>query len=298
MFQFPRVIAIILTWNQKEDTLRCLRSFRVVEYPNLLVILVDNGSNDGTRRAVKEEFPEVQIIANPVNAGVAGGRNIGIDFARKHLAYDYLLFIDNDTVVTRDFLRTLVQALEANPSAGIATPKVHLLDNDGIIDNAGGGLVNFYTGRTFPRGHGEVDRGQYDGLETPPCFPAGISLVRRAVIEKCQGFDLAFNPYGPEDLDFSLRAKAHGFTFRFVPKALVYHRGTKSGFKGYSPEYAAIKGRNLRRFMKRHATWYQWLCFNALLPVLGLRTIAREIARGNVKAPFHLIRGYWRANRK
>lgn len=298
MFHPPRVVAIILTWNQKEDTLRCLRSFRAVEYPNLQVTLVDNGSIDGTCQAVQKEFPSVQIIASPVNAGVAGGRNLGIDYAGKYLEYDYLLFIDNDTVVTADFLRLLVQALESNPGTGIATPKVYQLDSDRIIDNAGGGIVNFFTGRTFARGHGEVDQGQYDALETPSCFPAGITLVRRAVIEKCGGFDPAFNPYGPEDLDFSLRAKAYDFTFRFVPKALVYHKGTKSGFKGYSPEYAAIKGRNLRKFMRRHATWYQWLCFNALLPLLALRTIGREMVRGNFKAPFNLIRGYWRADRR
>jgi hypothetical protein len=290
----PLVVALVLTWNQKEDTLRCLRSFQSVDYRKLEVVLVDNGSNDGTRESVNNEFPSVHVVSNPFNSGVAGGRNIGIDYANRHFAYDYLLYIDNDTLVTRDFIHPLVEALETNASIGIAAPKLYTLDEEGVLDSAGGANVNFWTGSTGRRGYGEIDRGQYDTPDTPPCVPAGIALVRRAVIDKCGGFDTEFNPYGPEDLDFSLRAKAHGFTFRYVPASVIYHKGNKTGFNTYTPEYAAIKGRNLRRFMKRHATKFQWFCFNGLLPLLALRTIVREIARGNAKAPFQLLARYWR----
>jgi GT2 family glycosyltransferase len=291
----PLVVALILTWNQKDDTIRCLRSFQTVDYPKLEIVLVDNASNDRTADSVSEEFPNVHVVRNLTNAGVAGGRNIGIEFAERHFTYDYLLYIDNDTIVTRNFLRPLVNAMQADRNIGIASPKLYILNEDGVLDSAGGSNVNFCTGSARSRGHGEIDQGQYDGLETPACIPGGIALARRNVIEKCGGFNAEFNPYGPEDLDFSLRTRELGFSFRYVPEAVIYHKGNKTGFGAYTSEYAALKGRNLRKFMKRHATRYQWICFNALLPLLAFRTMVREIARGNAKAPLHLLRAYWRS---
>ena len=289
----PLVVVIILTWNQRDDTVRCLRSFQTVNYPRLEIVLVDNASNDGTAESVFEEFPSVHVVRNPTNAGVAGGRNVGIEYATHHFAYNYLFYIDNDTIVTRNFLRPLVDTMEADQNIGIAAPKLYIMNEERILDSAGGSNVNFYTGSTGRRGHGEIDRGQYDGPDTPACVPSGIALARRAVIEKCGGFNAEFNPYGPEDLDFSFRAKEYGFSFRYVAASVIYHKGNKTGFGAYTSEYAALKGRNLRKFMKRHATSYQWLCFNALLPLLALRTVIREMVRGNAKAPLHLLRGYW-----
>jgi GT2 family glycosyltransferase len=163
-----------------------------------------------------------------------------------------------------------------------------------VLDSSGGSNVNFWTGSTGRRGYGEIDRGQYDTPDTPECIPAGIALARRNVIEAGGGFNSEFNPYGPEDLDFSLRAKELGFSFCYVPGSVIYHKGNKTGFSTYTSEYAALKGRNLRRFMKRHATPLQYFCFNALLPLLALRTLVRETTKGNLKVPFQLLRGYCR----
>jgi GT2 family glycosyltransferase len=291
----PLTVAIILTWNQKDDTVRCLRSFQTVEYPRLEIVLVDNASDDGTVESVFEEFPNVHVVRNSANEGVAGGRNIGIAYATRHFAYDYLLYIDNDTVVTRNFLRPLVNTMEGDRNIGIAVPKLYIMGEERVLDSAGGSNVNFWTGSARGRGYGEIDQGQYDGPDTPACVPCGIALARRSVIEICNGFNAEFNPYGPEDLDFSLRVKEQGFSFRYVPASVIYHKGNKTGFGTYTSEYAALKGRNLRKFMKRHATRYQWVCFNALLPLLALRTLIREIARGNAKAPLRLVRGYLRS---
>jgi len=290
----PLVVAVILTCNQKEDTIRCLRSFRFVEYPRLEIVLVDNASTDDTREAVNQEFPNVHVIYSRSNVGVAGGRNLGIAYARDHFAYDYCFYCDNDTVVAKDVLGPLVAALEADPTIGIAAPKLYIMHEENRLDSAGGSNISFWTGQTGRRGYGEIDRGQYDGLAIPACVPAGIAMARRKVIEKCGGFDSQFNPYGPEDLDFSLRVKEEGYSFRYVPKSIVYHKGNKTGFGGYNAEYAALKGQNLRKFLKRHASTLQWYCFHLLLPLLGLRTIFREVTKGNFKAPFQLARGYWR----
>jgi GT2 family glycosyltransferase len=293
----PLVVVVILTHNQKEHTLQCLRSFRDIEYSNVQLILVDNGSNDGTEEAVKAEFQSVHFVKSSENKGAAGGRNLGIKYANSNFDYDYLLTIDNDTIVEKNFLRPLVEALEAHPEAGLASPKLHLIGQKDVIDSAGGSNVNFYTGSTLARGHGQKDYGQYDDCETPSCIPSGIVLIRPEVIRQCAGFDEAFDPYGAEDLDFAFRAKAAGFSFRFVPGSLVHHKGTKTGFYDYTPAYAVIKGRNLKLFVKRHSTICQRICFHILLPFLGVRTLIREILNGNPLAPLYFVRGFLGKNK-
>jgi GT2 family glycosyltransferase len=291
--QVPTVVAVVLTLNQKADTLRCLRSFQAVAYPELEIVIVDNGSEDGTVEAVRTEFPNVRLVVRPENEGAAQGRNRGIDYANEHIAYDYLLFVDNDTEAAPNFLSLLVEDLEQYPQVGFGSPKIYQMEGENVLDDAGGCDVNFYTGSTAKRGYGEVDRGQYDIPVDPRRIPAGpCVLVRRAVIDKCDGYDVAYDPFGLEDLDFTLRGRRHGFTFRFVPGAHIYHKGNRTGFTGYDARFAAVKGRNLRRFVRRHATPFQRFCFNALLPVLGVRTVLREAMRGNFAAPYHLIRAY------
>lgn len=293
MPQAPPVVVIILTLNQKEETLACLASFRSVRYPNFRIVLVDNASTDGTADVVAASFPAVQLVRSAVNAGVAGGRNLGLAHAAQQFPYDYALYIDNDTVVDAGFLDPLVEALEQDPRAGIAAPKLLMMGRDKVLDSAGGSQINFWTAQTNRRGYGQLDRGQYDGPEVAPCVPAGIALARRSVLEACGGFDSAFHPYGPEDLDFSLRARDAGFSFRYVPASIVYHKGNKTGFGGYTPDYALIKGRNLRRFMARHATRAQRAFFTCILPLVAVGIFIRQAARGNPRAPLQLLRGYW-----
>jgi len=290
----PLVVVIILTFNQEELTLRCLRSFKDVTYPCVETVVVDNDSKDDTEISIKREFPKIHFIKSPVNKGVAGGRNLGIQYVENRFDYDYLLIIDNDTVVEKDFIDLLVQKLESDQTAGIATPKIYRLDEKNVIDEVGGTLVNFFTGSTFRMAHGEVDKGQYDAYQiVPNTVPSGCCcLIRRAVIKDCIGYDEFFYPYGFEDLDFSLRARNKGHSYRFVPDSIIYHVGSKTSFSGYSLRYAKIKGKNLKYFMKRHCTKMQWICFNILLPILGLRTLFREIARGNPLSAFNLVIGY------
>ncbi|GAB4332559.1 MAG: hypothetical protein Kow0089_00500 [Desulfobulbaceae bacterium] len=289
----PPVVIVTLTCNQKEVTLAFLESVSRCTYDNLRVILVDNGSGDNVREAVEKRFPEVIVLRNETNLGAAGGRNTGIDYAVRNLEFDYIMFMDNDIVVRPDFLDHLVRGLEscADPSVEIASPKLYLMNTERTIDCAGGARLNFYTGSTLTRGHGEEDRGQYDTERFPRCVPTTV-LMRRRALERAGRFDVSFDPYGYEDLDFVLRANPHRTPFLFVPEAVVYHLGSKTGFAGYTPEWTKLKGRNMRRFFRRHATNFQWLCFNLLLPLLGMKTVFRELRRGNVRAVLSLARGF------
>ncbi len=296
---YPLVVAVILSCNQKKVTLDCLASFSTSDYPNIQIILVDNGSTDNVAEEVQQRFPGVVVLRNKVNIGAAGGRNTGIDHARDHFDFKYVLFIDNDVVVRPDFLTKLVTGLQScsNPLVEIASPLVYQLGTEKTIDSAGGAMLNFYTGSTQTRGHGEEDHGQYDFDRFPPCVPTTAVLMHRCALDRARHFDISFDPYGYEDQDMVLRANPDRNPYLFVPEAVIYHLGSKTGFSGYTADYTRMKGQNMRRFFKRHATSFQWFCFTILLPFLSIKTIARELRRGNVKTILNLARGFFGGGR-
>jgi len=291
---FPSVVIVALTCNQKKVTLDFLESFTACAYPNKQVIIVDNGSEDGVREEVNSRYPEVTVLRNETNLGASGGRNTGIEYALRNLDFTYILFMDNDIVVRPDFLTRVVEGLETCPdsSVEIASPMIYRMGTDRNIDSAGGAMLNFYTGSTQTRGHGETDTGQYGSERFPACVPTTATLLHRKALERAGNFDVSFDPYGYEDLDMILRANPARNPYLFVPEAVVYHLGSKTGFAGYTAEWTRLKGKNMRRFFKRHATPFQWFCFNLLLPLLGLKSVFRELRRGNIKAVFALARGF------
>jgi GT2 family glycosyltransferase len=290
----PLVAIIILTCNQKQVTLNCLESLSACTYENKQIILIDNGSEDGVNAEVNQKYPHVTVLRNEVNLGAAGGRNTGIEYALHHLDFTYIMFMDNDIVVMPDFLNKLTEGLESceDPTVEIASPLLYQMGTEKIIDCAGGAKLNFFTGSTQTRGHGEFNAGQYDNERFPKSVPTTTVLMNRKALVRAGSFDVSFDPYGYEDIDMVLRANPDNGPFLFVPDAVVYHLGSKTGFSGYTADYTCMKGQNMRRFFKRHASSFQWLCFNLLLPFLSMKTIVRELKRGNVKALFGLIKGY------
>lgn len=293
----PLVAIVMLTCNQKQVTIDCLKSFENCSYTNLEIILVDNGSEDGVQDEVNKQFPHVTVLRNETNLGAAGGRNTGIDYVLQQLDFTFILFMDNDIVVMPDFLDKLVQGIAqcGNPDVEIASPMLYQMGAGKIIDCAGGAKLNFYTGSSQTRGHGEVDTGQYNDEKFPKCVPTTAVLMHRRALERAGCFDVIFDPYGYEDMDMVLRANPGIAPFLFVPEAVVYHLGSKTGFTGYTVEWTRVKGKNMREFFGRHASSFQWFCFNCLLPFLGLKAIVRELKRGNAKAVFSLAKGFFGA---
>jgi GT2 family glycosyltransferase len=119
----PKVHIIILNWNQREMTVDCLNSLKKLDYADVEIVLVDNGSTDDSIEVIKENFPEITLIENKENLGVAGGRNVGFRYALQGSA-DYVLFLDNDTIVDKNFISELVKVGEDHKDAGIITGKI------------------------------------------------------------------------------------------------------------------------------------------------------------------------------
>lgn len=289
----PRVAVLLLTYDQPADLFACLDSLLALEERRAFEILVwENGSGSETAPAMARRFPGVRYHVAGRNLGVAGGRNAAAALAAELWDPTHFLFLDNDMVVEPGFVRELAAAHRDRPRLGQAQAKLRMMARPAVLNDGGGCDVRFWLGRTRPVGIGEVDRGQYDTVR--PCVAAGgATLVRRSVFEELGGFDTTFNPYGPEDLDFSLRLRRAGYEALFIPAAVAYHRYSRTYVgKGFTAAYARGKARNWFRLMARHATPLDWLGFLALgAPLAAVRTAAREIRKGNAAAIPALLRG-------
>ena len=290
----PAVALILLTLDQRSKTLRCLSSLARVEQPPMRVVLWDNGSRDGTAEAVAESFPEVLVQRSAENIGVASGRNAAARLAASAFSPPFLLFLDNDMEVTPGFLSALLAAVAQDDRLAQATAKIAFLGDRSRLYGAGGCYISFWRGLTGHVGYGETDRGQYDA--PADCLPSGgCMLVRTAVFEEIGGFDTAFDPYGPEDLDFGLRLRGAGYRALYVPEALVFHEnrpGHTFGGGMASPLYAQNKMRLWLRFLARHGSVGQKLGFWLFGAPMGfVRLVIREVGQGNLRAVSGLVSG-------
>jgi len=287
----PEIAVVMLTMNQKNKTLRCLESFREVREPPYRTLLWDNGSADGTMEAVSETYPEVLCCRSPVNLGAASGRNRAAKRAMESFDPRYLLFIDNDTVVTPGFLTALIAPFRNDRELGQTSAKIRYLKDPGRLNAAGGARINFIFGSTKVTGVGEIDEGQHD--EPGECIAnGGCTLVRRDIFEKIGGFDSRFDPYGYEDLDFSLRIRKSGFGCLYVPSSIIYHDPSRT-YVGeiYNGSYAAQKAKTGMLMLSKHASIFEKAGFILVgLPYSLARVLFREGRKGNLEA----IGGLWR----
>ena len=286
-----KVVVIVLTYNQREVTLRCLAGLRQAGDPAFQVLVWDNGSTDGTADAVCQAYPDVLMHEHPGNLGVGSGRNAAAALARERLLPTHLLFLDNDIVVASGFVRELLKPFREDPMLGQAQSKLRLLNDPTRLNDGGGCRIEWWWGRTSPVGFGEIDEGQRD--RRAPCVACGGAMMVRAdLFYQLGGFDPIFNPFGPEDLDFSLRLQAAGYKALYVPAALGYHEVSHTFGKGYTQEYARTKSKHWLRLMRRHASASDWAGFLLLgAPTALARMTFREARRGNLRALLGTVRG-------
>lgn len=286
------ITAVMLTVDQREKTLRCLRSWRGVEGPEFEILLWDNGSTDGTVDAVRAAFPSVHVHRHSTNLGAAAGRNAASDLAIETFSPRLLLFLDNDMVVTPGFLDALARPFETgDPTLAQTTSKVLHIGDEERIYEAGGCRINYALGRIRLRGSNELDRGQYE--EPIRCLPSsGSMMIRTDVFLEIGGFDPAFDPYGLEDIDLSTRVSEAGYHGKYIPSSVVFHERGHTFESGYTPTYAATKARNWLIFLRKHATWYQRLGFYVIGAPLQLTKVClRAIRNRNLGAIRGLVRG-------
>lgn len=254
----PHVFIIIVNWNGKEDTINCLSSLKrlYTEEIELNIIVVDNGSSDGSAKVIRKKFPSVIVHESRENLGFSGGNNIGIDLALQKGA-DYIWLLNNDTVVDKDSLSELLKPFN-DETIGVAGSKIYFASGreyhkdrynekeHGKVLWYAGGLIDWDNLYASHRGVDEVDNGQYDKTgETP--FVTGCSMfMRTTVIDDVGKFDDAYYLY-LEDLDFCLRVQRAGYKTMFVPFSKVWHvnAGSSGGPGSKLHEYYQTRNRLL-----------------------------------------------------
>ena len=244
----PTVALVILNWNNPEDTLACLRSVAKLDNPLLRVIVVDNGSTDDSVGRVRNEHPSIALIEIGANLGYAAGNNVGSRFA---LSYDvdYVCIINNDVIVTPDFLAPMVDAMAAN-DVGVITPLVALMAKPDTIW-ALGSAVDRKTGIVTRQHAGQ----EVAVLQPHPPFDVDIAsgaamLIKRAVLERVGYLDEAFYLYY-EETDWCLQVRRAGYRILAVPASVVYHRVSATlGQESPITDYYML--RNHLRFISRH----------------------------------------------
>ena len=221
----PSVSIIILNYNGREDTLACLRSMEHLTYPNVQVIVVDNGSTDGSVEAFRAQHPRFTLIETGANLGFTGGTNVGIRYALEHGA-DYIMLLNNDTVVAPDMLDVMVAVMEANPGVGVTGPTIYYYDAPETIWSAGGG-IDWSRGLTWMIGIDEEDKAQFGLSPRSVDFVTGCAiLARREVWQKVGLLDDKFFMYY-EETEWCVRARRAGFDIMHVPSAMVWHKISK-----------------------------------------------------------------------
>jgi len=216
----PKVSIIIVNWNGREYLDECLSSIYDQTYSNFEVIVVDNGSTDGSAEVLGEKFPFVNLIQNEKNLGFAEGNNIGIKKAFEDQEVKYIATLNNDTLVESNWLKELVSAPERDKQIGSCQSKMLRYSDRSIIDSTGIKLLA--NGTVSDRGGGEKDDGQYDKLEEVFGACAGAALYRREMLNDIGLFPSHYFA-SFEDVDLAWRARYAGWKCVYVPSAVVYH---------------------------------------------------------------------------
>lgn len=248
----PSVFVVIVNWNGVSDTLECLESLCNLEYPDLQVVLVDNGSEDDSIEAVRRKYPSTRIIANSRNLGFTGGNNVGIRCALENGA-DYVWLLNNDTIVDRSTLSSLVGVAESDPGIGIVGSKIYSFSEPGVISFAGA-TIDWVKGKSSHIGRGEVDNGQYDRVSEVDRVSGCSMLVKKEVCEKVGLLDEAFFLF-VEDVDWCVRAKLAGFRINFAPSSNVWHKEGSSIHKAENSLYSYYNTRNFLLLIRKNHTF-------------------------------------------
>jgi GT2 family glycosyltransferase len=219
----PEAAIVILNWNNAPDTIECLESVSRLDYPNYRVLVVDNGSTDGSVGLIRAAHPNVKIIETGENLGYAGGNNFGIRHVLRSGA-DFVFIVNNDVIVAPDCLSRLVTAAQHETLAGLIGPKVYHRERPDHIQSAG--IVLDASFRSHHRGLNELDTGQFNTIDEVDAIVGCAIFARRDALLHIDLLDPSYFMYH-EDIDWCCRARKAGYKVLYVPHGEVWHRDSQ-----------------------------------------------------------------------
>lgn len=281
------VSAVVVNWNTKKFLLQCVES--LIEHSRaepVEIVVVDNGSSDGSQQALRDRFPSVQLIAAGANLGFARGTNLGA----KASAGRYVMFVNSDTKAFPCCIGTLVHYMESHPDVGMITPRI--IGADGKSQHVVGRLLSLSGSLSAAfgiyrencpccrqlRGRGAASPGGEEVDLLMLCF----AMLRREAMDQVGLLDEDFFFYG-EDVDYSKRFRDKGWKLVYLPSASTFHYGGGSSERAPVRFYIELLRARLQYFRKHHGVWGSWLCRGILLLHMAIRLGAY--------APKGLLRG-------
>ncbi len=240
---FPKVAIVLLNYNTRHLLRQYLPHVLATDYPNIQVVVADNGSTDGSADYIATEFPEVQLIRLSANKGYAGGYNEAL----KHVHADYYALLNTDVRPDPDWLQPLIEWMERDAHIAAAMPKIRWLRREAYFEYAGaaGGFIDnwgypFCRGRIFQTL--EQDMGQYDDALEVFWASGAAFVVRAGIFHAFDGFDADFFAH-LEEIDLCWRFKRAGYKVIAVPSSLVWHLGGQTLQYGH-PQKTFLNFRN------------------------------------------------------
>lgn len=324
----PEVSIILLNWNSAADTIECLESLNDITYENYNIIIVDNDSEpeslDTLRKYSRGEIQtspkfgeytrsnkpldiieiseeEAQtgfrveemsdsdfvLIENSENYGFPGGCNIGMKYAME-AGSEYILLLNNDTVVDSDFLSELVNVAEDNDKVGIVGSKILDYEEPDTLQSVGGDIQWWLGGTPKVYGRGEKDFGQYDEIAERDFVWGTSILIGKEVIETISYMDTYFF-FGIEEYDYCTTAKENGFKIYYTPASKIWHKKGASSdnlpdypeiLEYYKKQAGPFQIKFYYRLAQKHQPWgLHFVIFGLRLSYMAYRGIVRGINR-------------------
>ena len=227
----PHVEVVLLNWNSYDDTADCIRSLDEVKYENLEITVVDNASSDDSLGKLRSDFPNLKYIEMKENRGFSAGNNIGVRHALSG-GTNYVLLLNNDTIVEPDFLTPLIETAEQNPDVGIVTGKILIAGTNPPRIWCAGGEIDHWRGKGVYRAHqgadrGEIDEEQYDKNERVGMASGCMMLIPADVFDHVGLLSEEYF-FGGEEWEFSARVRSNGYDIWYAPESVIFHKVSRS----------------------------------------------------------------------
>jgi GT2 family glycosyltransferase len=269
----PSVTIVILNWNNAPDTLECLASVLKLTYLNFNVIVVDNGSEDGSINVIEEKFPEITYIKLSTNLGYAGGNNVGLQWALQE-GTDYVMVLNNDTILDPNMLTELVKVAEGNTKIAMVGPLMYCTAPHNYLF-AAGSFILWKKGSLNHRGLFQPANDHiYLKRPEPVDFIVGCCVLVRSRVIKSIGYLNQDYYLNFEDVEWGLMSHRFGYEVWFVPQAVMWHK-VSATLGLASPTNTYYMTRNaLLFFWKNASSLERWI---SLINIIS-RTIRTIIA--------------------
>jgi GT2 family glycosyltransferase len=286
-----QVAIVILNWNGGDDILDCLKSVFESNHKAIEVVIVDNGSADGSSEAIRLRFPQAHFIDNPCNLGFAKGSNQGIEWALdRQIAY--VLLLNGDARVHPDTIHELLAVTEGESDAVVACPRIYLGGSNNGVNRLwfAYGTVKLWAGLFQNPAFNQVDSPKWSMLSDMEYASGCCMLIPARILQRVGMLDEAFFAYC-EDVDFSLRVRKAGFRLRYVPTAYLWHGSNRPTDRTRAARYRYLATRNNLWVVRKHGSRLEILMCLCVLPLRFLFRMARMVAGAQWDSLFAELRG-------